>query len=88
MQSSPHQPTPADRHKDLFNDYKVPRSESFNAEKPSGASWLRDLAQMNQTLVDYVDEFYRDRLRATQAVDELVEAVVKKLTELDLLDDT
>lgn len=43
---------------------------------------------MNETVVDYIDEFYRGRLRATQAVDELVEATVKKLEDLGLMDNT
>lgn len=40
------------------------------------------------TNVDYIEEFYRQRLRALQAVDELVEGVVRKLEEVGQLDNT
>ena len=54
----------------------------------TGVSWVRNLARLNETVIDYIDNFYRNRLRAVQAVDELVEATIKKLEELDLIDNT
>lgn len=66
----------------------VPRSESFNPDSPSGVSWVRNLAKLNSTVVDYLDDFYRNRIRAVQSIDELVEATVKKLEDLGLMDNT
>lgn len=66
----------------------MPRTESFNPDEPSGVSWVRNLAKLNSTVVDYLDDFYRNRLRSVQAVDELVEATVKKLEALGLMENT
>ncbi|EXJ54205.1 arylsulfatase [Cladophialophora yegresii CBS 114405] len=81
-------PIPAQRHKDLFQDAVVPRTPGFNPDEPHGVSWISDLPQQNQTNLDFNDGFYRDRLRALQAVDEIVDAVVDRLTKHDILDNT
>jgi N-acetylglucosamine-6-sulfatase len=57
-------PEYAERHAGLFADYKIPRTENFNPDVPSGVSWVRELPKLNQTLIDYHDEFQRSRLRA------------------------
>lgn len=44
--------------------------------------------QQNHSQVEYNDEFYRSRLRALQAIDELVEGVVKLLDDHDVLENT
>lgn len=49
---------------------------------------MRDFAQLNQTVVDYNDEWYRMRLRTLQANDELVEAIYKKVEAAGQLDNT
>ncbi|RYP60222.1 hypothetical protein DL769_008211 [Monosporascus sp. CRB-8-3] len=72
---------PADRHKDLFPGLKVPRTVNFNPDTASGASWIKTLQKLNQTVVDHLDEFYRLRILALQAVDELVDSIVKRLEE-------
>lgn len=51
-------------------------------------NWIRQLPQQNQTQVEYNDEFYRSRLRALQAVDELVEIIVERLQDYGILDNT
>lgn len=81
-------PIPLDRHEHLFEDAKVPRNKNFNPDEPSGVSWVRELPQQNQTVVDYNDHFYRSRLRALQGVDELVDSLVSRLEESDKLDNT
>lgn len=88
--SLPHmtEPIPAERHADLFKDVKIPRTDNFNPDSPSGASWVRKLAQHNASAVEYLDHYYRQRLRALQAVDELVEKLVAQLEEAGVLDDT
>lgn len=81
-------PVPADRHSTLFEGAKVPRTANFNPDKPSSASWIRKLPKQNQETVDYNDHFYRQRLRALQGVDEIVDSVVRRLEALDILDNT
>jgi arylsulfatase A-like enzyme len=81
-------PVSAERHKDLFKDVKVPRTANFNPGIPSGAAWVRKLRKQSVAAVDYNDEFYRLRLRALQAVDELVDGVFERLERLNLLDNT
>lgn len=81
-------PVPLERHEHLFQDVKVPRRKNFNPDEPSGVSWVRELQQQNQTVIDYNDHFYRSRLRALQGVDELVDSLVTRLEESDKLDNT
>jgi arylsulfatase A-like enzyme len=96
-------PIPADRHKGLFQDAVVPRTPGFNPdevslsvvgvtqlipEQPHGVSWISELPQQTQANVDFNDGFYRDRLRALQAVDEIVDGVIARLTQYDILDST
>lgn len=78
----------APRHEHLFKDYIIPRTENFNPDVPSGVSWVKHLPQLNETVVEYNDEFQRSRLRALQAVDEMVEELIKKLEAKGLLENT
>ncbi|KAL1988641.1 hypothetical protein VTN96DRAFT_8341 [Rasamsonia emersonii] len=82
------EPIPADRHKHLFQDVKVPRTEHFNPDTPSGVNWISRLPKQNRSNVDYNDHFYRSRLRALQGVDELVDKVVTRLADAGILDNT
>jgi arylsulfatase A-like enzyme len=81
-------PIPAARHAKLFPDLNVPRTPNFNPDKPSGVHWVKNLEKLTDEMVDYHDHFYRQRLRALQSVDELVESVVRRLEQYDLLDNT
>lgn len=81
-------PVPAERHAHLFKGARVPRTANFNPDKPSGASWIRELPKQSQEDVDYNDHYYRQRLRTLQTVDEMVSKVVKKLDDHDILDNT
>lgn len=81
-------PRYAARHAHLFNDYKIPRNENFNPEKQGGVSWVKRLPRLNQTVIDYNDEFQRSRLRALQAVDESIEQLIKKVEAAGQLDNT
>jgi arylsulfatase A-like enzyme len=81
-------PIPAKRHAHLFSDVVVPRTANFNPDKPSGANWVKKQPKQSDENVKSNDDFYRNRLRALQAVDELVDAVFKKLEENSLLDNT
>lgn len=81
-------PIPAVRHRHLFQGLKVPRTANFNPDKPTGAHWIRKLPKLDAVSVAWNDHFYRQRLRALQGVDELVEDVVQRLEALGLLDNT
>lgn len=50
--------------------------------------WIRDLPLQNQSIIEYNDHFYRQRLRALQGVDELVESLVTRLEESGQLENT
>lgn len=51
-------------------------------------SWIHDLPYRNQTVVDYNDHYYRQRLRALQGVDELVDQLITRLEQSDKLENT
>ncbi|KAK6443062.1 hypothetical protein LTR95_000777 [Oleoguttula sp. CCFEE 5521] len=78
----------APRHAHLFKDYQIPREENFNPDVPSGVSWVRHLPQLNETVIEYHDEFQRSRLRALQSVDELIKRLTASLAAKGLLDNT
>ncbi|CAF9927242.1 MAG: hypothetical protein HETSPECPRED_006525 [Heterodermia speciosa] len=81
-------PIAAERHKDLFKNVQIPRTEHFNPDKASGVSWIRQLPKQSSVQVEYNDEFYRSRLRALQAVDELVDDIFGLLEQHGILDNT
>ncbi|BFZ65269.1 hypothetical protein YB2330_006432 [Saitoella coloradoensis] len=81
-------PLAADRHAHLFPDAIVPRTPNFNPDTPSGVNWIKKLEKQSENNVEYNDHFYRQRLRALQAVDEIVLNVTARLAEAGLLDDT
>ncbi|PNY27646.1 Arylsulfatase [Tolypocladium capitatum] len=74
-------PVPADRHKDLFPDVKVPRTPSFNPDvpQPGSVNYFATLPKLSDDQIEYNDDFYRRRLQALQAVDDLVSSVISKL---------
>ena len=81
-------PQSADRHKHLYKDYKIPRTSNFNPDDPIGVSWVRNMEKMNKTVVGFNDEYQRQRLRSIQAVDEMVEEVVRRLDDAGVLGET
>ncbi|KAH8162617.1 hypothetical protein CIB48_g5621 [Xylaria polymorpha] len=48
-------PVPAKRHAHLFQDARVPRTPNFNPDKPSGASWIRNLRKQDPDVIEYND---------------------------------
>lgn len=81
-------PIPAERHKHLFEDVVVPRTPNFNPDESAPASWLSRLPQQNQSNINFNDHFYRNRLRSLQAVDEMVDSLVRRLSEAGVMDNT
>ena len=90
-------PIAADRHKHLFKNIKVPRSPSFNptsvrafplppcvsflTDQPGAVSYLKTLPRLTADQIAYSDDYYRHRLQALQAVDELVDRLVATLEQ-------
>jgi arylsulfatase A-like enzyme len=67
----------------------VPRTPHFNPDKQvKTASYWKDLEKLNATLVEEFDEAYRNRLRALQAVDEIVGTIFEELEKSGELDNT
>jgi hypothetical protein len=54
----------------------------------TGPSWIKDLKHQNQSVVDYEDFFYRQRLRALQGVDEMVDKLLNRLERSGQLNNT
>ena len=76
---APHAPSqPAPRHAKLFSNMTAPRNPSYNPnedlqkQKPS---WIKRLPKLDDKQVQNIDNFYRNRLRALQAVDEMLENI-------------
>ncbi|KAL4806255.1 alkaline-phosphatase-like protein [Aspergillus unguis] len=81
-------PEYAPRHANLFKDYKIPRDKSFNTVIEGAIGWTKDLEELSQEEIDYIDGFQRDRLRALQAVDEMIDRLVSRLDDAGVLDNT
>ena len=82
-------PIPADRHKNLFPDLRVPRTPNFNPDIASGGGFIKHLDRQNGTVVEYNDEFYRNRIRCLQAVDDLIDKIMDKMHgRPDILENT
>ncbi|OQE44203.1 hypothetical protein PENCOP_c002G03337 [Penicillium coprophilum] len=82
------EPIPEEHHKHLFPDAKVPRTANFNPKHPTGVSWIQDLPYRNQSVIDYNDHYYRQRLRALQGVDELVDNLITRLEKSGKINNT
>ncbi|KAI8086295.1 alkaline-phosphatase-like protein [Halteromyces radiatus] len=82
-------PVPAARHAHLFKDVKIARTPNFNPKKQTKtASFWKGLSHLNNTLVDQFDEIHRNRLRALQAVDEMIGTLFDELQHQGKLDNT
>ncbi|KAJ4153304.1 hypothetical protein LMH87_009796 [Akanthomyces muscarius] len=75
------EPVPARRHQSLFPDAKVPRNKNFNPAQPGTASYFKDLPRLNDSQVQYLDNFQRRRLQSLQAVDDLIGDIFNALQD-------
>lgn len=84
--TAPHDPhVNAPRHDGMFEDVQAPRPPSFDeADVSDKPAWVRDLPSKKED----VDEVFRKRLRMLQAMDEMVEGVVKELSSAGRLENT
>lgn len=82
------EPEYAERHANLFKDLKAPRDSSFNKLIEGAVSWTENIPELNQTEIDYIDLFQQCRLRALQAVDDLIGDLIDQLDKAGELDNT
>lgn len=88
---APHEPfTPAKRHLGKFSGFTAPRTPNFNRPVKNSKHWLLRLSPevLPQETVKKIDEVFRNRWETLLAVDELVESIVKRLSELKVLNNT
>lgn len=81
-------PEPAPRHRHLFKDYKIPRTDNFNPDKASGVNWVSELPKLDDKEIERNDEIQILRLQALQSVDDMVGDVVDRLDKAGVLDNT
>lgn len=95
--SSPHvqnelyQSIPLSRHANDFETVTAPRSRNWNPPdeiQQQKGSWLSTLPRMNESVEAYADHSFRQRIRALQGVDEIIEDVVNLLDAKGALDNT
>ncbi len=72
--NAPHAPARyAKRHANMFSNQPLPKPPSFNerdvSDKPG---WVRNKGSLGSSEVQNITQFYRQRLRALQSVDEMV----------------
>ena len=89
---APHTPaTPAPRHAHLFDNISAPRYPSFDPDhaiQQQKPSWIKRLPKLSGVQIAEIDAFYRNRLRALQAVDEMLENITDFLQEEGIQDNT
>ena len=88
---SPHAPfTPAPQHANAFSDRVAPRRPDFNhvEDESEAKHWLvrTPPRPLNQTLIDRVDDQFRQRWRTLLSVDELVDDVLNFMSDHSLLE--
>lgn len=77
-------PTPAPRHKGLFNNTPVPKNANWGVPLPPDL----DISGDNDLQPKGIDRHYQARLETMLATDEMIEAVVQRLDKLGVLEDT
>lgn len=87
---APHAPyTPAPRHANLFPGAQAPRTPNYNeADVSDKPTYIHDLPPLTQKDIEDIDNDYRMRLQALQAVDEGIENIVNTLKATGQLDNT
>ncbi|XP_029941251.1 glucosamine (N-acetyl)-6-sulfatase (Sanfilippo disease IIID), b [Salarias fasciatus] len=87
---APHSPwTAAPQYQKQFDDVKAPRDGSFN-KAGKDKHWLlrQPVSPMPNSSVSFLDDAYRRRWQTLLSVDDMVEALVKKLDAIKELNNT
>jgi N-acetylglucosamine-6-sulfatase len=79
---APHAPaTPAPRDAHVYDGIQGPRLPSFNeADVSDKPSWIRQLSKLSSSQISSINTRHENRVESLQAVDDLVEGVVNKLS--------
>jgi N-acetylglucosamine-6-sulfatase len=88
--NAPHHPAYfAPRHASMFTTTPLPKPSSFNeADVSDKPKWVQNKPRLSSTEVSSLTDFYRNRLRALQSVDEMVERLVETLSATGELSNT
>jgi arylsulfatase A-like enzyme len=82
-------PEPAIRHKGVFSNLSLPRPPSFNEEDMSDKpQFMQQHPLLSEADISFLTKHYRDRMETLLAVDDMVERIVNKLSELGKLENT
>jgi arylsulfatase A-like enzyme len=88
--TAPHAPpVPAERHKDTFTSATAPQPPSFDEQDVSDKPpWIRDMSRFSNQDVYMINDLYRKRLGTMQAVDEMVDSLLRELEADGQLENT
>jgi len=82
-------PPPAPRHAGVFAAEPLPQGPGFNeADVTDKPAYIEGKALLSDAVVDEVTAFYRAELDTLLAVDEMVDRIVTRLTDLEIIDST
>jgi N-acetylglucosamine-6-sulfatase len=86
---APHAPfTPAPRDAGAFPGLRAPRTPAFNTVGTGEPAWLSSFAPLSPTQVDAIDNKFRRRAQALQAVDRMIGEIETELRARGLARDT
>ena len=87
---TPHSPSvAAPRHEGMFADAELPRTPAFDeADVSDKPEFIRRIPPLAQQRIGRLEDEYRGRLRSLQAIDDMVERIVKALEVTRELDHT
>ncbi|KAM0330747.1 hypothetical protein ACHAQA_003700 [Verticillium albo-atrum] len=84
-------PVPLARHKGLFPNATAPRHPNWNpsdAIQQQKTHWIKDLSPLSKEWVEFGDWLFQQRVESLQGIDEIIEDVISKLEEKNVLDNT
>ncbi len=88
--SAPHLPAePAPRHKGLYSGSRAPRVGAWDEEDVSDKpAYVRALGRITEDEARRIDKNYQARMESLRAVDEMLDALLRRLTEQGRLGET
>lgn len=72
----------------VCHEFVLSQGPNPHTLQASGVAWISRLPRLNDTVIEYNDEYQRCRLRALQSVDEMVAGLVERLDRTGELDNT
>lgn len=84
-------PVPCERHLKDFPDLKYPDYPNFDPPdtfQQQKSTWIKALRSLKPNETEYAQSLYLARTQALLGIDEMIEDVMEKLEDLDILDNT